>query len=186
MPATITVQLNMKDLVGRIDRLVANAPYAIARALNRSIASAKTVMVREIASDMDLAAGDVRDRIGVVEASAPDRLRATLTAIPTRIPLIAFHARGPEPSRGRGRGVTARLPGGAGTYAHAFIASMASGHRGVFQRVGTRRLPIRELQGPSVLHVFVKHVAVGLARGEEQLVKNLQSELRFAIRSAAA
>jgi hypothetical protein len=32
----------------------------------------------------------------------------------------------------------------------------------------------------------MKHVDVGLARGEEQLVKNLQSELRFAIRSAAA
>lgn len=186
MAGIISVQLNTKDLVGRLDRLVDRAPQAIARALNRSIASAKTAMVREIAADMDLAAGVVRDTIGVVEASAPDRMKATLTAIPTRIPLLAFHARGPEPSRGRGNGVTARLPGGAGQYPHAFIATMGSGHRGVFQRVGTQRLPIRELHGPSVLHVFVKHVAVGLARGEEQLVKNLQSELRFAIRSAAA
>ena len=39
------------------------------------------------------------------------------------------------------------------TLRHAFIVSMGNGHRGVFVRVGGkggRRLPIRELYGPSI------------------------------------
>ena len=86
------------------------------------------------------------------------------------------------PSRGRGRGVTAKVGPSRTRYPHAFLAQMRSGHLGVFQRVGRTRLPIRELRGPSIAHVFGKYVAVGIARGEEQLKKNLQSEFRFALR----
>lgn len=196
MPPMVQVKLQTANVLGKLQQLGAAAPSAIARALNRSIASAKTAMVSAVASDMGLKVSDVRGRIGTVEASAPDRLKATLTASPARVPLIDFNARGPEPSRGKGGGVTARMPGGAGRYPNAFIATMRNGHRGVFARVGSgsRRsigawstnLPIKELRGPSIEHVFVKHVDVGLARGQEQLVKNLQHELQYAIRGSAA
>jgi len=206
--------------VRRIDQLRQNAPSAFARALNRSIASAKTVMVREVSQDAGLTATDVRGRIFVREASPPDRLVAQLTASAKPIPLIDYRATGPEPSRGKGHGVRARLKGGAGRYPRAFIATMRSGHRGVFERLNANkasasrrlgaeframkrktalarfqaavaggttagRLPIYELHGPSIARVFAKHVAVGLARGREQLIKNLQSELRFAMRRTA-
>jgi hypothetical protein len=92
--------------------------------------------------------------------------------------------------------VTARLPTGLGKYPQAFIATMRSGHRGVFMRVGasSRRsagarsanLPITELHGPSIPLVFGKHLAAGLARGEAQLRKNLVHELRFALQESAA
>ncbi|QKV20254.1 hypothetical protein [Oricola thermophila] len=39
-----------------------------------------------------------------------------------------------------------------GSYRHAFLATMASGHRGVFMRKGAARLPIRELFGPNPAH----------------------------------
>jgi hypothetical protein len=139
-------------------------------------------MVRVVASDMGLKAGDVRERIWKTDARA-DRPHATLFASPTRVPLIDFSARETRSTRGKGRGVTAKMPGGAGKYPHAFIATMRSGHRGVFQRQGRGRFPIYELTGVSIVFVFAKHVAVGLARGEEQLIKNLQSELRFALRA---
>ncbi len=163
-----------------VERLKAKAPMAQARALNRAIASAKTAMVRVISDDLGVKASEVRDRIGVEDAR-PDRLRARLSASYKRIPLIDFKAQGPEPSLGKGRGVTAKLGRSRGRYPDAFIATMTSGHRGVFRRKSLGRLPIRELFGPSVAHVFVKHVDVGLARGEEQLLKNLQSEFRFAL-----
>jgi hypothetical protein len=91
-----------------------------------------------------------------------------------------------------GRGDPYKRGGGGRTIPNAFIARMQSGHVGVFQRVagssGRRgpapnrsQLPIRELFGPSIWQVFKKYEAVGLARGREQLIKNLQSEFRFVL-----
>lgn len=177
------IRLDTSRMTRGFDALIAKSNLAIARALNRSIASAKTAMVRVVAQDMGLKSGDVRDRILIVEAR-PDQHVAQLKASAKRIPLIDFNARGPEPSRGKGRGVTARMPGGKGRCPHAFIATMKTGHRGVFQRRAKSRLHIDELFGASIAYVFTKLRGVGEARAQEQLVKNLQSEIRFALRAA--
>jgi hypothetical protein len=238
---TVHVELNTREVERAFARLRDRMPQAIARAINRSIASAKTVMVRQVSQDMGLKAGDVRERIGVRKAHCPygrtDQMVAQLTASDERLPLADFSAKGPEPSRGRGAGVTAKLRGGAKRYPQAFLTTMRSGHRGVFQRgatlagraatIGTVRvpdwptvhsyhahlredavarfksvtgsragdrrskgswsvnLPIYELHGPSIVRVFEKHVSVGVARAKEQLAKNLQSEMRFALRQRA-
>jgi hypothetical protein len=131
---------------------------------------------------------------------------AQCTASAKRIPLIDWDARGPYPSRGKGRGVSTSLRtsgvtaikargkalgvggstgGGRGRYPHAFIAQMRSGHRGVFQRGGTKRMPIFELFGPSIARVADKYTAAAAARGMDQLRKNLVSEFRYAMRSGA-
>jgi hypothetical protein len=47
------------------------------------------------------------------------------------------------------RGVRVRV---RGSYRHAFMAGMKSGHTGVMRRVGGERLPIRELFGPNPAH----------------------------------
>jgi hypothetical protein len=179
-----------------VAKLRQKAPVAQMRALNRAIASANTAMVRVIAGDVGVKQGVVRERIRVEQAT-PARLRARLYANAKRIPLIDFGAKGPEPSRGRGRGVTVKGSSGRRTIANAFIATMRSGHRGVYQRVagssGRRgpapnrsQLPIRELFGPSIWQVFTKFQSIGLDRGREQLIKNLQSEFRFVLAVDAA
>lgn len=170
-------------------------PKAIARALNRSIVSSRALMITRVSKDMGLKAADVRKEM-VLREARPDKLTAALEIRGNRIPLIKFSAKGPEPSRGRGKGVRAKLPGGAQRYPHAFIATMKSGHRGVFQRVpGARRhgagatrpqLPIYQLHGPSLPKVFYKHIDAGLERGQQSLVTNLRSELRFAMSQKAA
>jgi Prophage minor tail protein Z (GPZ) len=178
--SSCTVRLNTADVERAINVLRAKAPIAIVRALNKSIDSAKVAMAREVATDMGLKVGDTKNRIGVTPARL-DKFSATLHAHGTPIPLIEFSATGPEPSRGKGRGVSAKLSAKRTRYPHSFIATMRSGHRGVFTRAeGAKRLKILEQHGPSIAYVFAKHVAVGIARGEEQLVKNLQSEFRFA------
>ena len=123
--AMFRLHLNTQQLTAAKERLRHRFPVAIARGMNRTGKSEKTAMSREIAKDMALKIGDVKDAIAVDEA-IPSRLRVRVIARGAPIPLIKFHARGPEPSRGRGRGVTARLPGGRGRYPHAFIGSMAS------------------------------------------------------------
>jgi hypothetical protein len=152
---------------------------AAVRGINRTMANVKTAMVRPISAALKIKQAYVRERIRTVDATA-SRPVALMYASNTPIPIIEFNARGPEPSRGRGRGVTANTQ--QRRYPQAFIATMRSGHRGVFQRKGQKRLEIRELREASIAAVFLKHAAVGQARADEQLPKNLEAELKFALR----
>jgi len=192
MAETVTLRLDMGNFTRAVDRLKTKAPVAIVRSLNRAAVSAQTAMQRAMAQDTGLPVGTVKKAMSIFEAR-PDRLVSQVEARGARIPLMDFRARGPEPSRGRGRGVTARLPGGAGRYPHLFIATTSSGHRGVFGRVpgkfmhrDPKRQAIQEKFGPSLVHVFTKHRAAGLEAGEASLIKNLQHEFRWALQEAAA
>jgi hypothetical protein len=162
----------------RLAALGKRGPLVVVRALNRAAGSARTAVGREIARDMGLKVGDVRERIKITNAT-PERMTATLYASSKPLPLIDFKATGPEPSRGRGRGVSAVIKGTRQRYPNAFIARMPSGHRGVFARKGKGRLPIRELFGVSIAFVFRKFEHVAIARAREQLAKNLAHELSF-------
>ncbi len=179
MADAFTLTLNKTLSTKAFARLKHDAPYAIARALNRSGASGKTIMVREISREIGVKVGDVRDTVTVSQAHT-GRLQVDVIATGKRIALEDFHAKGPMPSRGRGKGVTYRIGSTRKTLPHAFRARMPSGHIGVFQRSGAARLPIHEKFGPSLPHVFRKFKSLGLARMKEQLIKNLQHEFRFA------
>jgi hypothetical protein len=157
------------------------------RALNKSAASANTAMVRVIAKDLGVKQEFVRDRLSVTEAR-PDRLVAVLRANAKRLPVMAFGA------KQTGTGVSAKTP--ARKYPGAFIATMPTGHQGVFTRTsqsrsrkgmpwGSPQLPIRELFGPSIALVFKKYEQVGIDRAKEQLIKNISSELRYALQQLA-
>lgn len=181
----VTLTLDTTAASAAIRRLREVAPLAITRALNRSAASGKTVMVRAMAQDVGMKVGDVRETVTVREAR-PDRLEAAIVASGKRIPLVKFSAKGPEPSRGRGRGVSYRIGKVRRTNPHAFIATMKSGHRGVFMRTGRARLPITELHGPSLPLVFKKQIPMALSRIREQLTKNLQHEFRYYLQRKAS
>ena len=179
------------NAVEKIRQLRANAPKAIARALNRSITSGRLVLAKEIVADSTLQASYVRENLVISEATEKQQV-ARVRASFRRIPLMKFGAKGPVPTRGRGRGVTAKLGKARGRYPDAFIASFKSGHVGVFKRLGvserksagawSKNLPITELHGPSLARVAEKYVEPALARTKEQFEKNLASELRFATR----
>lgn len=164
---------------------------AAARALNRGIVSARTAMVQEMANDTGLTSTVLKSAMRTQEARPGGELVARLWVSGKRLPLINFGAKGPEPSRGKGRGVTARLGGARNRYESAFIATVGS-HRGVFIRAAnlvrkgrgawSKNLPIVELRGPSLPRVFRKVLPIGLARGQESLAKNLASEMAFAAR----
>lgn len=183
---TVSMALNTKDVERAIARLRERAKPSIARALNRATVSARTVMVKKIGPDIGLAAAQVKDAIVTREAT-PERLSAHLAASLKRIPLVQFKAKGPESVAGGGAtrrrgGVTYKIgTGGKGRAPNAFIVTMRSGHRGVFQRSSAPRLPLAELKGPSIGHVFDKYVGEGLDRGLEALATNLRSELKFAL-----
>jgi hypothetical protein len=191
MPA-VTVQFHSEAATRAIQQYNWRAARAVARAMNRSAASGRTLINSLIAKDMGTAVKFVRERTSVRQATASN-LVAQIAASATREHLFDFKAKGPYPSRGRGRGVTARLPTGAGLYPHAFIAKMPTGHWGVFQRSPTKfmrgrrkRQAIYELHGPSIVRVFDKFRGEAHARAMEQMVKNLRSELKFAASAEGA
>jgi hypothetical protein len=149
-------------------------------------------MAKMIAGDTGLKSGDVKKAMTLREAT-PSVHQASLEASVKRIPLIAFGARGPEPSRGKGRGVSYRAQGGSGrsVIPSGFIATMGTGHRGVFVRAGKSRsrkglpspspgLPIQEKFGPSIGLVFDKFYEQGQARAVESFQENLEHELAWA------
>jgi hypothetical protein len=162
-----------------LETLGSQGPLVMARALNRAVTSGQTAMTKVIAADTGIASRAIKAEIKVDRAQRTKPV-AAIEIAGRRIPLIAFQARGPEPSRGRGRGVSYRLPTGRGRVGNAFIATMPSGHRGVFKRRAKARLAITELHGPSLPHVFEKHFPVFRAAAEAALVKNLASEISFA------
>lgn len=185
-----TMRLDVREFESQLAKL--RRPGApVARALNRSITSGRALAARLISREMGLKVSTVKAALRTTSANQ-NHLTATLTASTKRIPLIQFNARGPEPSRGKPGGVTAKLKGGPGRYPHAFIATMPTGHRGVFTRPdGVRRrrgaapnrsqLPIVELKGPSIWRAFEQVEPEVRARTGEQLVKNLASEIAFAL-----
>jgi hypothetical protein len=182
--AGIKIALNATKAIKNIDALIAQFPLAAARALNRTGVTARAVMAREISKDIGLAVSKVKDEIKTDQATSAN-LRVRVRVAGKRIPLIDFGAKGPEPSRGKGRGVSYRLKGGKGRLEHGFIATVGKGHRGVFMRLGTSRLPVKEKFGPSLPHVFSKYTGIGEVQGGLALRKNLQSELRFALNQGA-
>jgi hypothetical protein len=172
------VKLDDKDLRDGIAALRRRFPAAIKRALARTTTTTKTAMAKAMREDTYLSSRFIKDEIKVeTQAGA-----AALVVQGRRIPLISFGARGPEPSRGKGRGVSWRNPGSPRSRdPHAFIATMSSGHRGVFKRTGTGRTPIVELHGPSLVRVFEKYMDLGAEAANAALAKNLKHEISYAL-----
>lgn len=172
-------------------------PKAVRRALKRAATTARAQLARDVAADMKLKVGVVKDALTIREESASS---IALRAPVKRVPLYDFlpgsgDPRGPYPSRGKRQ---LRVRGKA--YPGAFVARMASGHWGVFIRRGYRgrgtegpsgserkssgawspNLPIKELRVASIWQSAVNHVSAAQASGMAALQKNLASELNFA------
>ena len=172
----VTHRFNDAQVQRAFKVLGARALSAVSRALNRSAVTTKTVMQRNVADDTKLPSRTVAKQLRIEEARpSPERLRARIIITGARIPLADFKARQTR------RGVTADVGTGRKLYPSTFLAKMKSGHEGVFGRRGKARLPIDERFGPSLPHVFEKHISEGLARGEESMQKNLAHELSYAL-----
>lgn len=192
----VSFTLDTRELSRELRRAGADAPKIAVQSLNRTIRSLRTFTKRELARDTGMKAGDVNRRLSIQNASRA-KPAATLLVPEKRVPLIEMGARGKEPSRGRGRGVTYRTGSGRKRLEHAFIATMPGGHKGVFIRPTSRAvrrgrppqrswLPIRELFGPSLAAVVGRLVPQMRRHAGETLEKEIRGRLErmFAKRAA--
>lgn len=161
MPAdVITATLDIGPLLRATDRLdKATSRIAMRRSLTKAKSTMHTTAKTEAKRSLNLTGTGLK-----VATKARTELRslsANVTILPQRIPLIYFRG-----TRQTQRGVSIKVkPTGARTrLKHAFIATMDSGHTGVFERNLDKQikrkapkysgLRIREKVGPQVINAL--------------------------------
>jgi hypothetical protein len=178
----------------RIQKMLRDVPRGMAtvmpRAINRTTTSAKVQIGREIAAEVVLTQATVKKNILQTKASR-DRWVGELHISPRRIPLINFKA-----THLKKGGVSYQIEraGGRQKIAGAFKATMGSGHEGVFIRKyyyqdlyrasgqSVRRMPIRELRGPSLGVVFDESPSIVnsvMSQTGRTLEKNVDSQAEY-------
>ena len=119
----------------------------VALALVDTAKSAKSKAASLIAKRTGLKVATVKTRIFQDHVAIGD-YEVAVRSSRKPIPLIEF------PTTQTATGVSTRAWGKQQIIAHAFIATMKSGHRGAFRRETKSRLPIKELWGPTIYGTF--------------------------------
>ena len=159
MALVIDVRNNMSRVMADMSRVTKEVmERATVSALNKTVAQAKTAAAREIRSaGYGLSPSTIKKAL-IIKKAYPGKLTASIVASGKPIPLVQYAA------RATAKGVSVNVLHGRKVVAHAFIATMPSGHKGVFVRQaggkhkpvnkdGRKRwsaLPIRELFGPAI------------------------------------
>jgi len=188
MPDSIKVDLrsNISSVIAKFEMLPdAIRNKAAVNALNRALDQSATEASRQIRARYNLKASAVSAAMKKKRASLRgNQLYAVLSINGARIPLVEFEARW---ARNQPGATVQVLKGGARkTVLHAFIATMKSGHQGVFTRqtkAGTwsKRLPIRELYSISIPQAFLNKTVQDAVKkmANDSFVKNFQQQLKY-------
>lgn len=164
----MTIKIDVRSDLAQVQRDLhlsqKEVSKAAVRALNKTATFAQSTATKAIAQAMDLKQTDIRKKLSIVKATLQS-MRAMVTGSGKAIPLINFKARQVKD------GVVIRFAGKRILYRGHFIATMPTGHKGVFFRKGGRRevrmskhhvgktymteLPIVERFGPSIPHMLV-------------------------------
>ena len=185
----LNVQVDIDRALEKLVRIREDvADKAVVRAINKVADQVKVQASREIRdAGYNLKAAVIKKGISLIRASK-GQIRAIVRASGRPVPLINYGARQTR------AGVTVQVKAGRKLLKGAFIATMPSGHTGVFERVGRghkkvmhgshiqwRGLPIRELFGPSIPSAFMQKTVQGALESavREKFPRLLQHEIDF-------
>ena len=171
---------------------------AMTSALNKLATKASTAASRAIRDKYAIKAKDLRKRgthnrrgLSIIRARR-GRDMAIILSTGTALPLINFRVSPKTPekdlSRKHRKGIRYRVVKAKQVRVRkAFVARMRSGHIGVFERTSNKRLPIRELFGPSIPQMFrEQNTLSALARTiTESAPGIIAHEIRFRAERAA-
>ncbi|MDH5189031.1 MAG: phage tail protein [Rhodospirillaceae bacterium] len=151
----MTMQLNVRMEVEAVRKMLKESqrkilPKVVGYALNETARTVQKIGIKLIADDIGIKQKLVRQQLKIRRATWRN-LSGSVEANGRRLPVSALKARagfGGVTYQGKGGG-RRKVPGG-------FMATMSNGHTGAFKRQFKNRLPIYELHGPSIPHVFVQ------------------------------
>jgi hypothetical protein len=187
------------DLAGadnKFRRAAEEYPQAVARALNKTATTARAQAARQIRSvGYNIKINAIKKNL-VIRRATRSELTAVIRASGRPIPLINYGA------QQNATGVSVAVLNGRKTIRHAFIATMKSGHKGVFVRTGAAAqrigrsahitrgrtqhggkhgLPIKELYGPSIPDAFANSAVQDALKQviEQRFGVVLAAEIKF-------
>ena len=164
MTATLTLDTSeieaLSRAIGRLPEAIKTK--AMASAMRRMREMAKTRIVKRNAEHTKMPPGIVR-----ALTTASFNAGGNTQEVVVRSGWIPLAKLGATQTS---RGVRVR---GRGSYQHAFLAGFKSGHRGVMMRVGSARLPIRELFGANPAHAITNNPEVYLQVMAELIEEHL-------------
>lgn len=167
------IKLDIKGLDEMREALSpAKLQRAIIRALDKTAKQGKTAAQKAIRDEYNIKLRDLSSKIKT--DFHPSSLKAVITATDRSIPLIQFSPRQTK------KGISLRIKKGSSkTIKRTFIASMKSGHRGVFTRIGKKRLPIKQLYTIGAAEMFGSKKVIEAIKERilEQWQKNITHEL---------
>jgi hypothetical protein len=132
MQPTIEIKLDeskLRSIEAMFRSVPGKLPQIVSRAINRTVTPAKNEIQKGIRQEINIKAADAKDKIYIDKATY-DKWVATIALSHSLIPLLDFGARQTK------KGVSFKVwkKSGHKFLKHGFIATMASGHRGVFRR----------------------------------------------------
>lgn len=171
----------MARLEGKLTRIKNGVPKVLVPAINRALASGKTVVKREIREDYTIKAKDIP---ATVQRASYGNLTGSITISQGMLPLEKFNVRPRGVQRRKvKRPIFAQVKkGGGGFIPHAFF--IPSG--GPYSRIGPERFPIYKLSTISAA-IMATQPAVGPAVNKKMgdtLDKRIDHELKRVLAGA--
>ena len=176
----ISLKIKVED-IARVERELAGMRNAgnrvLARGLNKTLGGVRTDISVEIRKELNVKKATI-DKTSRITKAMPDRLTASIESMGQPLPLSSFSG-----TRQRVKGVSVKvkqnhsrkvIPG-------TFLATMQSGHTGVFWRMGKKRLPLSQRFSSSVPDVFSNESVMNAvkAKATERLHVNILHELNY-------
>jgi hypothetical protein len=184
----LSVHADVKGITASMAKYVGEQQKAVIRALNKTATQARTAASQEVRGvGYNIKASAIKKSFTINRASRGN-LVVVLKATGRQIPLINYGARQTK------SGVSFSVKNGRKVLKHAFIATMQSGHLGVFERTGKQHkkvvrngkalrtgLPIRELFGPSIPQSLANEAVEKalMAKIRQKFPQILKHELAF-------
>ena len=178
MPAGITVDI-AEDSLDRVANLLVDIHggiyKAVGSALTRAASAGKTVAKRSVTKEYAINQSEFLARTQNVNhfiRQSDGGISVVFGFRGNVIPLMKFNTR----VNNNGQVVTqVKRSGAAATLDRAFAAQMG-GHRGIYERIGAERFPVRDLFGPATPQMMYSNEAV-TDEMEDKMVKTYENRI---------
>lgn len=160
------------EAIERAETLLAGIPKgaerAFSNAINRAITHSKTKAFQEVRKVYAVKQSDLRAETATrVQKASTGNVAGYVSFSGVKLPLYKFNVSQKAPKKSKN--IKAGLLKGSWTaFEHAFIAQMDSGHIGIFEREGTKRLPISQIMGLSGAQMVQNEVIIDELSEEAQ------------------